>query len=315
MKQKTGLLGKDIRDKRDRLLSDIQPLGISPDTYSLRDKQSPVQNQYNFGICYAMASTGIAEYWNNLEYEEEINLSERFNVHFTKKISGLWDKQGDYFRNSLKALCDYGTCLSDDWKNDFNLSWENFSKDEPPQDVIEKAKEFKGKTYWRVDVSIENIKSAIFQNKTSVLVGMNWFSSYNATPADGRLPLPSGTQGGHAIICVGWDNNNLWFKNSWSNNWGNQGYFYISFDEFDKHDIWDIWILLDLPRKNMKFPLRQVRGQKDVWMIGMDGKRHLILNVETLNRGKEIGLWNEDVETVDIMPEQEGSRFISVQSD
>ena len=129
------------------------------------------------------------------------------------------------------------------------------------------------------------------------------------------MPLPSGTQGGHAIICVGWDNNNLWFKNSWSNNWGNQGYFYISFDEFDKHDIWDIWILLDLPRKNMKFPLRQMRGQKDVWMIGMDGKKHLILNVETLNRGKEIGLWNEDVETVDIMSEQEGSVFILVQSD
>lgn len=317
-KKLTGLLGKDLKDKRDYLLSSAQPVGVAlPDTFMLKDEQSPVQDQNGYGICYAMAGTGIAEYWNSKEYNHFINLSERFVAHYTKVISGQWDTQGDYFKNAVKAICDYGLCLETEWKNDFSLSWNDFIKIEPPIDIIEKAKEFKGKTYWRVDASVENIKQAIFQNKTPVLIGMNWFNSYFSTPIDGQLPLPSGKQSGHAVICVGWDMDNLWFKNSWSSNWGNQGYFYIPINEWDKHDIWDVWILLDLPRKDMRLPLRQLVGQRDVWIIGMDNKRHLILNIETFNRGKEMGLWGDfaDIEKVDALPEKEGSVIALFNSD
>lgn len=275
----TGLLNKDPLDTRDYLLSSAQPLSVAlPENYILRDKQTPVQNQQNFGICYSMAATGIAEFWNSAEYSTFINLSERFTAHYTKTLSGLWDQQGDYFRYAVKAICDYGICKEEKWPNDFDLTWHDFIRTKPPETIKKEAEEFKGKTYWRVDGKLENIKQAIYQNKTGVLVGMGWFSSYNATPINGLLPMPSGTQSGHAIICVGWENNKLWFKNSWGINWGNQGYFYIPFEDFDKHDIWDAWILLDLPKQNNMLKIIGSKANSAQYVQGKDGVLHHILN-------------------------------------
>ena len=241
----TGLLAPDPKDVRDFLLSSVQPVGVAlPDEFDLRSQQSPIQNQDGLGICYSFATAGIGEYWNTKEYLRAVNLSERFIVYFTKKISGLWGIQGDYFRNALDAFVKNGSPLETDYP--FSTNWEDYKK-EPPAEIVKKAEEFKGKTYWRVENDLESIRQAIFQNQTPVLIGMPWYSSYNKPGADGRLPLPSGAKAGHAIICVGWTKEKLWFKNSWGL-WGNQGYFYIPFEEFSKHEIWDSWILLDLPK-------------------------------------------------------------------
>ena len=235
-----GLVGKDPKDSRDYLLSDIQAPVELPEEYTLRDKMTPVETQDGLGICYAMAACAIGAYW------EKKNLSERFVVHNTKTISGMWGLQGDYFRNAVKAYCDYGAPLETDYPNDFSLTWEQFSKNEPPIEVVNKALENRGGNYWRVDPTIENIKQAVFQNKAPVLIGMGWYGNYQ--PVDGKLPPADFTNqvGGHAVTCVGWTYKKLWFKNSWGAGWGDSGYFYIPFDEFDKYSLWDCWIVLDL---------------------------------------------------------------------
>lgn len=290
----TGLLGRDPKDKKDYLLSEVQPVGVElPVDYLLKDKQTPVQTQNGYGICYGMATTGIAEFWNSAEYSTFINLSERFTAHFTKVLSGRWDVQGDYFRYAVKAVCDYGICKEDRWPNDFSLSWDDFIKPEPTEDIKKEAEEFKGKTYWRVNPDIESLKQAIYQNQTPVLIGMNWFSSYNITPQDGHLPLPSGNQSGHAIICVGWENNKLYFKNSWGLTYGNQGYFYIPFNEFDKHDIWDVWILLDLPKKNDMLKIIGDKGSGKQYILGQDNKLRHIFNPTILHDLSRAGVIDE----------------------
>jgi hypothetical protein len=249
---KTGLLGKDPIDIRDYLLSEIQPNAVPlPDIFNLRDKQSPVENQDGKGVCYAMAGCGYQEYWNSIEYKKSIDLSTRFLVWATKKISGLINIEADFFRNVLKAIVDYGIALESDYPTNYSLSWQQFIV-EPPIDIRQKALEFKGKTYWRVMTDLDSIRQAIYQNKAPVLTGIAWYSSYNSPAPDGKLPLPSGNAEGHAILCVGWEYDKLWFKNSWGINWGNKGYFYIPFNEFSKHEIWDCWILLDEERPQVE---------------------------------------------------------------
>lgn len=244
----TGLLGADFKDPRDYLLSELQPVGVPlPDSFDLRSSQSPVENQFHFGICYAMAGTAFQEYWNTKEYGTLIDLSERFVVWGTKKISGLTEIQADYLVNAIKAIISFGTPLEKDYPNDFSLSWERFIE-EPPAEIKQKALEFRGKTYWRVDTDLESLRQAIYQNKSPLFIGMPWYSSYNKPEADGRLPLPSGKKSGHAVLCVGWEGEKLWFKNSWGTDWGAKGYFYIPFNDFQKYEIWDARILLDLER-------------------------------------------------------------------
>lgn len=247
-KYSTGLISRDFPDVRDYLLSEIQPVGVAlPDSFDLRSQQSPVENQFQFGVCYAMSGTGYQEFWNTKEYGNLIDLSERFAVWGTKKISGMWGMQADYLINILKAICDFGTPLEKDYPNDFSLSWEKFIE-EPPAEIKQKALEFRGKTYWRVNNDLESMRQAIFQNKCPLFIGMPWYSSYNSPTSEGRLPLPSGNKAGHAVLCVGWENDKLWFKNSWGVGWSRQGYFYIPFSDFLKYEIWDARILLDLEK-------------------------------------------------------------------
>lgn len=69
-------------------------------------------------------------------------------------------------------------------------------------------------------------------------------------------------------------------------------------------------------QEDMKFPLKRLKGQTDIWFLGFDGKRNQIINAETFNRGKEIGLWGDwsEVEQVDILSEPEGSAIILIAS-
>jgi len=247
-KYTTGLLSKDPVDPRNYLLSELQPIAVTlPDSFDLGSQMSPVENQNGLGICYAMAGTGYQEFWNTKEYGSLIDLSERFCVWGTKKISGMTGIQADFLINALKAICQFGLALEQDYPNDFSLSWEKFIE-EPPAEIKQKALEFRGKTYWQVNNDLESMKQAIFQNKCPLFVGMPWYESYNKPETDGKLPLPSGNKSGHAVLCIGWDNEKLWFKNSWGSNWGKEGYFYIPFADFPKYEIWDVRILLDLER-------------------------------------------------------------------
>lgn len=62
--------------------------------------------------------------------------------------------------------------------------------------------------------------------------------------------------------------------------------------------------------------IKKQRGTEDVWAIGLDGKRHQIINTETFERGKFMGLWGDwsEVALVDSLTEPEGNAIIIVKS-
>lgn len=236
-----GLLGPDPVDIRDYELATIQPEMVSlPSSYCFMDKMLSIQRQF-WGTCTSHAVDGIKE------FQEGVKLSQRFIYYNTKKISGLWNIQGDYTRNTMKAVVKYGAPPEDVFPDSKDGSWENYISKEPPLSAYEKAEPYKGKTYFVVGKTLEEFQQAIYQNKCPIGLGMGWWQSYYGIKSDGKLPLLTGKRyGGHAISCVGWEGNKLWFRNSHGANWGNQGYFYIPFNEFDKHEIWDARVLLDL---------------------------------------------------------------------
>ena len=59
--------------------------------------------------------------------------------------------------------------------------------------------------------------------------------------------------------------------------------------------------------------LKRVKGQKDTYVIGKDGKKHLIINFHTYESGaNNIGLWDADVQEVDSLPQEDGEVIVLV---
>ena len=241
-KEQLGLLAPDPTDIRDYLLADIQADVELPAVFDLRKDMLSIQRQF-WGTCTAHAVDGVKE------YQEQAKLSQRFIYYNMKKISQLYGIQGDYIRNALKSVVEYGTCLEADFPDSQDGTWKKYLEKEPSIKNYEDAEVFKGASYFRVARGINSFKQAIFQNKIPVATGMMWFKSYRNPEFDGKLPLPKDSLGGHAISCVGWDTRNMWFRNSHGTSYGKDGYFYIPYLEFVKHQIWDAWVLLDVKEK------------------------------------------------------------------
>lgn len=240
-----GILSKEPRDIRDYQLSEIQPDGVElPAIFDLRDKMTSIQRQ-NWGTCTSHSVDGVKEFLDKKQYSKEIKLSQKFIYINTKILSGLWSIQGDYLRNALKSVCQYGAPLEEAFPDIRRSSWKAYIKDRPSENAYKEAEKYKGKTYWSVGKTLEGFRQAIFQQEAPVPFSLMWYKSYRTPAPDGKLPFPDVQLGGHAISCAGWEKDKLWFRNSHDLTWGLNGYAYIPFNEFGKHDIWDAWILTD----------------------------------------------------------------------
>lgn len=80
-----------------------------------------------------------------------------------------------------------------------------------------------------------SIRGAI-QSGTPVAFGINVNSAFQGLNSTFNIWAPDGTGGGHALAIIGYDDSKQLFKvmNSWSESWGQKGYFYISYANFAK---------------------------------------------------------------------------------
>jgi len=82
--------------------------------------------------------------------------------------------------------------------------------------------------------SVSGMKKSI-DDGLPVVFGVVVFPSFMETGSDGMIPMPrrgEKDEGGHAIVCVGYDNERRHFiiRNSWGTSWGDKGYGYLPFD-------------------------------------------------------------------------------------
>ena len=75
---------------------------------------------------------------------------------------------------------------------------------------------------------LAGIQQAIAIQKAPVLLAFFVFSSFDKIGKDGKMPLPSkqdALEGGHEVLCVGYDKDYLLIQNSWGTGWGKKGFF------------------------------------------------------------------------------------------
>ena len=212
--------------------------GKLPSKYNSADYGyvTPVKNQQNGGYCWAFTAIAVLESSIAKATGTYYDFSESNLVHLNKLYSDygiMTDIEGGH---ALEAL---GYLLS--WLGPVNESSDSYDDNSKISPVLESIMHVQNVLF--LDVNDLNITDEIkWAVKTYGAVGtsMHWDSNYLKGP---NYYSMEATVQNHAVTIVGWDDNyskdnfldtpegnGAWIiKNSWGENMGDKGYFYVSY--------------------------------------------------------------------------------------
>lgn len=235
------------------MLSNEQDLPKAVDLTTL-NVFTAVEDQKNLGSCTANAVIGLVEYLikSSTGYAEDY--SRIFLYKVTRKLMGDLGTgdSGAFIRDTIKAMRLFGVVPEKWWP----YSVEDFDI-EPDAFIYNMAQNFQSLSYLRLDEhpstdwakNLYNIKSAIADGFPSAF-GF-WVPNLSGVTKTNPI-LPSVNDidyfdGGHAVLAVGYDDDKkaIKFRNSWGDDWGDQGYAWMPY-EYLKYDIaFDFWTILN----------------------------------------------------------------------
>lgn len=217
-------------------------------------QMSSVKNQGSLGSCVGFAVAAMKEWQEHHEHQKEVlegkkdirkgkeyNLSESWIYWNAKKIDPWSNSEGTSIRYALKVLNKIGVPT----ENGYIYDPINIGKPKKWANLIA-VWNIIGK-YWRLDTLTE-LKLALI--KSPVPIGIPCFSEIFNVGSNGMVPYPANSKnikGGHAICCVGYNNDTelIKFKNSWGSNWGENGYGYLPYS-YVRDFLWDAWTCTDI---------------------------------------------------------------------
>ncbi len=242
-KRATGLVFNDnVYQKTDRLSPALKfTTGDLPAASLKMYCPNPGNQGQSMGSCVGWAagyaalsiSTAIK---NNITDKTQITQQARSALYIYNQIKINGCPNGADMHRALEFVKTNGDCL----KKDFDP---NDCEMDPSESVRQMALEFKIKDYYTlfsVDATpeqkiIATINSII--SKKPVLVGLVVTSSiFRGVGSKGEWNPDPGesVEGGHALCVIGYDNMSERFEiiNSWGTDWGNNGFFTISYKNF-----------------------------------------------------------------------------------
>ncbi len=195
-----------------------------PVVLDYRDELLPVRNQGNQGSCFAMSVACMKEYQEKQDYGLNEYLSSQFfyNIRDNLYDNNKTNDEGMYGRNVMKLLLKYGLCSEKIYPYG-RIQY----KDKISEYCFKEAENHKIKGYGRV-LSIEALKYSLKYNGLCLIV----FPIYNYTPEMWIKGENDTFLGGHAMTVVGYLENCFIIRNSWGQDWGDNGYSYYFFSDW-----------------------------------------------------------------------------------
>jgi Papain family cysteine protease. len=204
----------------------------SKDKVDLRKYCSPIGDQGQTGRCSAFAWTHAIEMAFNMKGQEVPPLACSYTMLSFQNLQGdIQDFEYAYSGGEGTIggpepgieIMSTGTCREELWSNDA----------EEPEVEVDEMEEDAG-NYCIEDVKIQTIELEDVKKVLSaggfVHVGMNTGKAFSEIGRDGIMKAseaPSGQHGRHAMLIVGYVGNYYIVKNSWGEEWGDNGYCYI----------------------------------------------------------------------------------------
>ena len=251
----------DKPDHRDLHLNRISaPLPTTPDLLDLRPKMPAVYNQGDLGSCTANAS-GAAFQYDLIRQGLPDFMPSRLGIYLEeRRLEGtLAEDAGAQIRDAVKVLAKIGVAPETLWPYDPT----KFAQT-PPASFYKVAAANEALQYARVDQTAEGIEQCLAKG-FPVIFGFTVYSSFESETVakTGMLPMPGKhetNEGGHAVLCVGYDRKRRLFiiRNSWGAEWGDKGYFYMPYDYLlNPHlasDFWAVYTVEEDGKTSMEAP-------------------------------------------------------------
>ena len=225
-----------------------------PSAINLRDLAGafpPAFNQGDINSCTANAASAALYYdMNKQKWRKPFVPSRLFIYYNERKIEDKLDESKYGFqgapvsmRDCIKTIHTQGFCKESLWPYESNKIYT-----EPTAAVYDSAKLHKTYKYRRIDSNLKDLKSCLAEGYP-FLLGLHVYQSFedSETRKTGIVPMPAEGEtpiGGHAVLMVGYDDakQQFIFRNSYGEDWGDQGYGFMPYDFVMKY-CFDFWVI------------------------------------------------------------------------
>lgn len=242
----------DLPDHRDLSYKEhklkVEKPARLPKKVDLRKSGSepPIHDQGELGSCTTF-SIGSAIEYDRLKQKLKYFVPSHLFIYYNERvIEGTVDQDaGAEIRDGIKSVASTGYCDEKTWPYDIN----SFTV-KPSDAAYAEAKKYKAIKYFRIDnTDIKQLKTCLAAGFPFVFGVTVYKSFYDADENNGVVPMPSQDDqplGGHAILCVGYDDDKKLFTihNSWGTDAGDKGYYYLPYDYMTNKDLCDdVWTI------------------------------------------------------------------------
>ena len=246
---------KQKPDNRDLTIQNLKMASVLPTVLppavNLRKWCSPVEDQNDLGSCTANAWSGILEFNQNkypISGSRYFDLSRLF-IYYNERVleDTVNEDSGAELRDGARAINIYGVCPEYKWP----YITSKFAV-EPSSDCYAAALPNHIHNYYALN-TFNDLKTSLAGGHPFVF-GIAVYDSFlsDAVANTGIVPMPNQKteriRGGHAIMCVGYNNyeGRFLIRNSWGKEWGlkgtNAGYCTLPYDYLaNSHLASDFW--------------------------------------------------------------------------
>lgn len=238
----------DTPDLRDYVYSPRSKGGRLPKAVDLSERFFTVWNQGTLGSCTAQ-TVGAAALFRDI-YDRDLSIivpSRHFIYYNTRVLEGTeaYDS-GAEIRNAIKALSKFGY-PSEEVEPYRIKAFDN----KPSARSYKAALKQKIKRYERVERNLSHFRKLLHKG-FPIAFGFTVYESIylSKVTKSGLVPVPTKkekTDGGHAVLCVGYDDEReaIIFRNSWGKGWGRGGYGFLPYEYIlDANLSDDFWVII-----------------------------------------------------------------------
>lgn len=213
----------------------------------LREFATKIEDQGQLGSCTAHAITGAIELQIKKKDGGVIDLSRLF-VYYQERFieKTIKTDSGAIIRDGVKICQKIGVPIEVLWP----YSVAKFTH-RPSKAAYTNAAQRKIAKYKRVE-DLEDMLHCLSEGKP-VVFGFSVYESFESAKLakTGIMTYPKKSEkmlGGHAVLAVGYDldKQRMLVRNSWGEDWGLKGYFWMPFEVLDNRDMSDDFWMFDI---------------------------------------------------------------------